>query len=354
MDRVLRTRQRPTTRVKCGDLARAGRYVLTATLAAVLGIVSALGAPTSPPSPWTSQVTDQAGKPAAGATVVLAVAGSQVVIMNGKLHVGHGFRVKMADQAGRFGFPRQDGDFWFVMMHPAGYAQVKCSPKSVPKTIQLAPWARVEGTYRVAREPQENVTLWLNHAVSNGGAPNEPWIVWQSSVNTDAKGRYVFDRAVPGYASLGRDVRLDVNQGAIEMASAAKILTRLTAGQTTRIDFGASGRPVIGHLKDAVDSKQETPWNFAYIRVAPFVRAFQRPTFTATTDREGNFCIDDVPPGNYILSVFFPKNRAENLSEHRFTVPGIDEKLSQRPVDLGVLTLEPSGPVRVMAAPAKK
>ncbi len=186
--------------------------------------------------------------------------------------------------------------------------------------------------------------LQLNHSVINVGVQNLPWIFVNNTANTDLNGRFVFEHWLsPGRYGSARNLNLNElgTKTRPEKASTARIQTRLTAGQTTRINFGATGRPVIGQLEHASDSKQETPWSFAYIDVVPLVQVVQAPTFMATVDREGNFCIDDVPPGDYVLQIDFFKNRTEHLAGHRFTVPEINEKLSQRPVDLGVLTLKP-------------
>ena len=66
----------------------------------------------------------------------------------------------------------------------------------------------------------------------------------------------------------------------------------------------------------------------------------QQLNFNARPDAKGNFAIDDMPPGNYFLNVWIAGNRPFQMQAHRFTVPKVHEKLSQRPVDLGVLTME--------------
>jgi hypothetical protein len=299
------------------------------------------------------------GQPAAKATVALAFVGTQVMISNGRLNGNAGVLKRTdADESGRFRFPPQNSDFWFVVVHPAGHALVKCSKNSVAKSIQLTAWARVEGTYRVARKPKANVTLWVNHA--NAVAQNAPWVFDSCTAQTDQNGRFVLDHVFPGRVWVSRSINLG-RESPVEMESAPRIQTNVTAGKSTHVDFGATGRPVTGQLRHASDGQAETPWNFAYINVMPMVPLFQAPIFLATIDRDGNFSIDDVPPGEYSIRVFFYRNANESLTNHRFTVPQINEKLWQRPVDLGVLTLTPNrnvapraAAVRAVPAPAKK
>src|ERR1700676_4942163 len=103
-----------------GDLSRGTLRVAAAILIVVVASLPALTGDDPHPASLTSRVIDEAGKPASKATVVLAVAGSQIVISNGEVRNNSSFRVKLVtDEAGRFGFPPQDGDFWFVVTHPS-------------------------------------------------------------------------------------------------------------------------------------------------------------------------------------------------------------------------------------------
>jgi hypothetical protein len=300
------------------------------------------------------------GQPAAKATVALAFVGTQIIINNGQFQGNVGvLKREVTDESGRFRFPPQNSDFWFIVMHPSGHAQVKCSQTSYPKSIQLTLWSRVEGVYRVARKPKANVAFWVNHA--NAIAQNAPWVFENTTAKTDEHGRFVVERVFPGRAWISRSLNLG-NQVPTQMDSAPRIQTNLTAGKTTHVEFGATGRPVTGQLRHASDAEPVTPWNFAYVNVTPLVPLFQAPTFLATIDRDGNFAIDDVPPGEYSMRVYFYRNANEFLNNRRFTVPEINEKLSQRPVDLGVLTLAPNRNAapqaarapRAVPAPAKK
>jgi hypothetical protein len=55
--------------------------------------------------------------------------------------------------------------------------------------------------------------------------------------------------------------------------------------------------------------------------------------FRGRPDRDGNFCLNDVPTGRYVLEVRLSRETRAHLK--------IGEKFSQRPVDLGVLQLKP-------------
>jgi len=64
------------------------------------------------------------------------------------------------------------------------------------------------------------------------------------------------------------------------------------------------------------------------------------PYLTATVDRDGTFRIDDVPTGKYALTVYFLRDRARRLRNHRFEVPSTVGDSEAKPVDLGMLRLE--------------
>jgi uncharacterized GH25 family protein len=283
-----------------------------------------------------STVLTADGAPAVRAKVALGAAGSQVMVENGDFSSQTYCPRQITDEAGRFHFGPQTADFWLVIIHPSGFAQFKCSRTSIPKTIPLKPWARVEGSFRVARKLQPNATIWINHQAGVFAGQKGPSIFVDYNQTTDANGRFVFDRVVPGEGWIGRQILVMVDTGTSEVTSSSMVPIKFTAGKTTHLDLGASGRPVLGQLQSA-GAKPEVPWNFIMVQAAGNSR-----TFRATVDRDGNFCIDDVPPGDYSLSVQFLKPRpgGSRLDRQRFSVPAINEKLLERPVDLGVLTLQ--------------
>ncbi len=273
--------------------------------------------------------------PAAGAKLALGVHGAQIMVTNGHIdeHQTYSLR-ETADPQGRFRFTPQVKDFWLVVTHPAGFNVLKCQAAHLPMEIRLLGWAHVEGTFRIARKLQAKVPLWINQWSHNVMARDAPSILFNYGQTTDANGRFVFEHVAPGKGLIGRNLQLMVNTGSSQMTSSAMVPITLKEATTTRIDLGVSGRPVIGQLQTLADSKEEVHWNFALVELDG-----KDLHFTATADSRGNFCIDDVPAGRYSLTVRFTITNEVRLDHHRITVPQIDEKLSQRPVDLGVITV---------------
>jgi hypothetical protein len=303
-----------------------------------LGVASANA---SGPDRFLATVLTPDGRPAAKAKVAIGLAGSQILIKNGDIDDQSKCARRQTDTAGRFHFPLPPANSWLVITHPAGYARLKCSPKSPPDIIQLTRWARVEGTLRVGRKLLRNEKVHIILDADAWLAPPDPLIFANDVQSTDSNGRFVFERVIAGEGRIGR-LSVSLSNSSRGATSSTMLRARFVSGNSTHIDLGTSGRPVIGQLKPASDARPDLPWKFALIVVRVDDRQVSEssPHFTAMPDSDGNFCIDDVPPGKYWLSVHFVGQGADQpTAARRFSVPSITEKLSQRPVDLGVLTL---------------
>jgi hypothetical protein len=285
------------------------------------------------------------GAPAAKAKVALGLAGDSIFVTNGEIMIldDNSPRKRWTtDQAGQFHLPPLIDRYWLVATHPAGFARLKCDPKSNPGSIRLTPWARVAGSYRVSGKLQPKAQIWIQHSTAHALGGQEGLEIGVGYVQkTDDGGRFHFDRVVPGEGRVGRVLELNWNDGSKVATSASLMRANFNSRETTHIDLGASGRPVIGQFRRPPDSSQEIPWSFVLVRVDPTnpKDAASRISFTATVDRNGNFSIDDVPTGKYVLNAAFLKPPRDRVANHQFEVPAIDKKLSQKPIDLGVLIM---------------
>lgn len=333
----------------------------------------------------TSVLTPE-GDPAAGAKVAIGVAGSHISIENGDLRQGSSRAAFVeADGSGRVKCPPQDGDFNIIVTHPTGYAHVKALSETAPESIRLSPWGRIEGVYRVGQKPAPNITLEFDSNAINAPGQNDPSMHASHRVTTGPDGEFVFERIFAGRGWLGRQIIIMVGEGATEVASSKRVPLEVVAGQTTQVNVGGDGTTVVGKLAAAGGVNDEVPWHFAQLNVrievppAPPVpvpaavqndneaaqawfkewqlspegiawkgirEANQRlsessPSFTATVDRDGSFRIDDVPSGNYTLSMYFDHQKPApgQLRDYKFAVPAGTDAASE-PLDLGVVQLE--------------
>ena len=280
--------------------------------------------------------------PADGAKVALGVAGSQIHVKNGDIDDISTFCAREStDATGRFHFPAQDNDFQLVITHPSGFAHISSTPEwELTRIIHLEPWANVEGTFRVGKTPAANVPISLDVSRLNSHGKNVPNIFTRHESSTGPDGRFVFERAIPGAGWIGRRITLMADEGATEVTSSHKITAKFAAGTTVHIDLGGNGRTVVGKLLPPEEFKDKVCWNFALIDVRSDANE-DRPNsyFTATVDRDGTFRIDDVPTGDYALSVWIQRDDAGHLRNYRFRVPPQEGVRAAEPVDLGPLKL---------------
>jgi len=319
------------------------------------------------------------GEPAAGAKIALGVAGSQISIRNGDINEGSTYALQLtADAEGRFRIPARTEPFQIVITHPSGFAYHKSSDGPLAQNITLMPWARAEGTFRVGAEPAANVTLSLDAGIRSYGS-DVPNIFSHYDVTTGEGGRFVIERVFPGQGRIGRRILLMVDQGAVEVTSSQRVTKEFTAGVTTTLELGGSGRPVVGSLVPPADGAEPVLWNFALVNVrvyhaplpqpkvpaelandpaqsaawwATVGRRWQAnfdsqqqqisrlPSYTATVDHDGAFRIDDMPAGDYVMDVRFNQQAAGVLNGYRFTLHPLEAEQSIQPLDLGSLQLE--------------
>jgi uncharacterized GH25 family protein len=272
------------------------------------------------------------GAPAAGAKVALVSAGKEIVVEQGKLQNGD-----ETDHSGQFRLETPNDDFWIVVTHPSGCAELPGRPATDPRVIKLTPWSRIEGAFPAARKPEGAVEISATRPVFLG--QNRTQIIVHSQQSIDARGRFVFERVLPGsYQILAKWAS---GAGDSEMTSSIKAHALCRPGDIGRIDLATDGRPVTGQVR-VPDSKSGIQLSSVQIsaRYDPSEMRPESPReFAATPDRDGNFSIEAVPPGNYSLTAWIPQQPGARIVAHRFVVPKVNEKLSQRPVDLGVLTL---------------
>jgi len=207
-------------------------------------------------------------------------------------------------------------------------------------------------------------------------------IFTSQSAITDVEGRFGFEKVIPAN---------DLHVGRRDPANGAGRVTSLGApvrvepGATATVTLGGKGRPVIGRVEppegwtQAVDFTEESragiesnrPWTPYPLRLFRGKTALQGGERSEWEDRwlespegrdyrdrriaegvglspDGSFRLDDVPPGEYRLSV--QVNDRQPLGEsgpfgrliHVFTVPPIRGDRSDAPLDLGPLRLNRS------------
>jgi hypothetical protein len=287
----------------------------------------------------TAIVLTPDGLPASRAQVAVVASGSQAWVKNGEVQWSDKPAKCETDDHGRFHFAAPSDDFAIVIAHPSGYLRLRCSPNSIRQTLKLAPWARVEGTLRFAGKllPGARVGVTVDNFDQRG--QRNPQFLFTNTTKTDQNANFVFERVVPGGGTVSASLAQNSSRDRVP-TTWKSVPARFVAGQTTRVDLGQPGRPVIGQLRPPPGPPG--PFDRLGVIVKPAEPRDDVRDLMAIVDGDGNFCLDDVPVGKYWLTVLTVRgNDVRALRVRQISVPAINEKLSQRPVDLGLLTVNP-------------
>lgn len=186
-------------------------------------------------------------------------------------------------------------------------------------------------------------------------------------------------RVFPGTGRIGRDIEYMVKDGATEVTSSQKLTASFVASQTTTVDIGRGGRPVLGKLLLPPDFQKPIVWGQLRLQLQPdlpqpfpvgldqddpqaFVKWQQTkeardyevavhawevqmtklPEFNASVDRDGTFRIDNVPSGKFVLSEWSALQEWKlSMTPRSFEVPEIEGDYDETPLDLGEIELVP-------------
>jgi beta-lactamase regulating signal transducer with metallopeptidase domain len=296
------------------------------------------------------RVLKPGGAPAAGATISLALPSQENVWENGQLrHEGEPPAEKPSDQwrrprffsadaEGRFTLPSEFEPAALLVIHESGVRELAYDEWKKSPEVRLDKWGRIEGQVLWQDKPGTDRDVTLSVHRHDYGYPG--MVASYGRTRTDAEGRFVFDRVLPGLTQISHPIRpnpADIsgpNEVILEgMFQHAKV----AAGEPTRVVLGGQGRTVNGKLV-GLDA-----WEGVTFHVhpnAPHIgfpgddsswQAFaqlQQSTVTGPiffrnkqpVGKDGSFSVERMLPGTYQLFVSVPgsKNYAGST---RFTVP---------------------------------
>lgn len=346
-------------------------------------------------TPLAGTVVDPYGKPVSDATVCLAIGNNMLLVRNGRLENNLSQATSQTKADGGFSFPPQADDFVLVVIGEKGYAEVDQNELSANKgNVVLQPWATVTGRLLVGNTPRANETVsaWQERQHK----PGMPQPYHDLKGTTDADGNYRIDRVPPGKVGIGRDIRLRENM------TGRTLTQKITVepGQTTVVNLGGTGRPVVGrfvwpegakvqslqvgHYSLATEvrkamvevSQRFIPEGFqtwdaerrkAWLRTdeAKELRAKmdaatqeiygRQRRYSFAIEADGSFRVDNVEPGTYELTLQAhapPASRNHGYGEQiaslstEVIVPPFPEGTTylDTPLDLGALTVMPMKP----------
>jgi hypothetical protein len=273
---------------------------------------------------------------------------------------------------GSFKLSRPGKPFMLYVTDEHGFAEVPPDSVTFPAEITLQPWARVEGRFLAGSKPLpgQKINLLYDTRFQDVKAPGVSYSVGE--VETDENGRFAFERLIPG-------------EIAIQPPYAP---VQVNPGQTTYVNLGGLGRPVIGHIVPPPGQTNEINMSNAHglLQLKQFgeadiirqaaeenvdqktIEQRQRQWYDGAAGKayrqthraywlrvkpDGSFRVEEIPSGSYEISVdlsepfvfdgsgdFKPPRRIGSLRRD-VVVPEIPGGHADEPLDLGDLELQP-------------
>jgi hypothetical protein len=265
------------------------------------------------------------GSPVSGATVLLVPSGrTGLRIRNGKVFYEErgGLPVPRTstDAQGRYGLPQQNGTFAVVAIADTGLARLNQDDVAKSADLTLTKWGRIAGQFMIGSKPGAHVRLRAGAMVPSSER-DQVIVSIANFAQTDAQGEFSMEGVQPGTNLIARDY--EQASSANTMTYTADIQTvEVAAGTTTAVTVGGGGRAVTGKF---VFNKSLNPADyFINARAYPLARGDDVAVYFLQPDRNKNFRIDNVPPGDYRIHINLDSMNLDRKSEPdqpRFTVP---------------------------------
>ena len=325
------------------------------------------------------------GKPLGGVDVHLATERVPVHLDNGKVRDNDESIVVTTGDEGRFAFDPQIDPYAVVVATEEGFAEVAEDVFVAAEgetTVTLEAWGRVEGTVVASSQPVAAADLILHYNERKMDLET-PQLRAEAKSRTNDAGTFSFERVIPGRSMVSRLV-----ESGRSMSLSHKTPIEVAAGETATVTVGGGGRGVIGRLPlpegfekkqlsshrvsanielkqgeiplpaswEEMDVKAQHAWHREwYVSEAGIAHVRAARRYAVEVEDDGSFRADDVPAGEYTLSVqiFRPEPQVNYYwtgrfaapspiasVTHEFEVPEVEGEEDAKPVDLGNLRLE--------------
>jgi hypothetical protein len=310
--------------------------------------------------------------PLAGAEVMLTTQALPAVFSNGRFQPAMSDRrIVRSRMDGRFILPPSEPPYTIVVIHDQGLAERTIQSGPAPALeLTIEPWSRVEGTLQFGRQPAGEQKLSLERVGRSGRYQG---IVNTSSVTTDAEGRFIFERVLPGHVRVSRLIRFGEIFSSGGNPSA---VVDVAPAATVRLTLGGTGRPIIGKAVPPADLADRPDWLYSYCYLyrkesepepmpanasdqGSHLRTNETIVFRAEPD--GSFRIEDVAAGTYELLIELNKRPTDGRGyghellatiRREVVVPQMPGGRSDEVLDLGLIPAtaakkpEPAAPAR--------
>ncbi len=302
------------------------------------------------------------GMPAVSATVVLN-AQDGCWMNNGVISNLDEAIHAVTDASGAFSFSPQEKAVGLFVLHETGYAFSSSDALSSNPAIPLVAWGRIEGQLLIGEAPGINSKIVLSYN-QQAWDPN-PWLHANYTTQTQPDGGFVFERVLKGVGRIYRGVPC----GTDRFRYSHDVYAAIAPGETTKVAIGGAGRPVRGRFILPEDAPKPLDWNRGDARISlaekpkhsPFTSEaayidWVRETkgkgdlgYALEIQSDGAFIANDVPAGDYVLSVFLHEPAPPGKCGYgpliakvkkNISVPAMPGGRSDEALDLGDIPVE--------------
>jgi len=297
-------------------------------------------------APVTCIVLSPDDTPLLDAEVVITTHWLQIVNGNTVSRSSEHNLILNTDTDGRFRFEPPVSPYVIVVLSKQGYAKVTQYELATSQTVIVSPWGRIEGTLRIGAKPGADKAIAFLPKSSR--EVEQPRMRFEYETQTDKNGRFVFSRVLPSEGVVARAIPIGPRARRFSHSVGVKV----KSGQTTRVQIGGTGRPVVGKvvIPEMIEDKFDWQYTSHSLRVSSPNSPYR--ILALEFDKDGSFRVEDVPAGDYHIYVHAygpPPNtqihRGERIGmlSRSFSVPEIPDGRSDEPLDLGILELEVVG-----------
>jgi hypothetical protein len=242
-----------------------------------------------------------------------------------------------------------------LVVHESGVCEIPTVEFQKRPEITLEPWGRIEGTVRWQNRPGANEEIHLIISRREYGYIN--MIGQYGQVSSDAAGRFVFEKVLPGRVQLSRDIRMpEGSKSGIRSMAFPGLYAHVTAlpGESTKVLIGGQGRQVTGRLTGRKTWEgvtihfhpraphigfpgDEEHWQgFDIFRESAIGPVFFRDKLKP--DADGKFEFPQMLPGIYQLFVSVPEP-GNNGASRQFQVAAEMPGEVAAPLDIGDISV---------------
>src|SRR5262249_13852312 len=150
---------------------------------------------------------------------------------------------------GRYAFRPQEPPYTILALDGRGFAERNVRDEGASPTADLTvrPWGRIEGTLRIGGRLAAGQKIILDYSPRQGDTPAAlPW--WSGEATTDAAGRFVLERVMPGEVTVARNFLVKDAGSSETWGQSHGRRVDVAPGETARVELGGTGRPIVGKV----------------------------------------------------------------------------------------------------------